>query len=240
MSYDFLGVVNDVNRRLNEVELSDSNFSSAAGFYSSAKEGVNAAIRQINYEHFEWTFNHVTKDETLVANTTRYALPTDCKTVDMDSFRIKANSTLGNMTSRLAVLSYEEYLDKFVDQEYNSSNVKAGLPRYVFRTPDQHIGLVPAPDKAYELVYEYYKLPTDLVNSTDVPNIPEQFRNIIVDGAMYHAYLFRGNSQDAASMMEKFKKGMDQMRTLYINRYDYVRGTMITRVRGFGGYARVI
>ena len=239
MAYDFLGLVNDVNRRLNEVELSDSNFDSAAGFYASAKEGVNAALRQINYAHFEWPFNHSTETEVLSANTTRYSLPSDLKTVDMDSFRIKADSTLGNMTSRLTILSYEEYLDKYVDQEYNSSNVKAGLPRYVFRTPDLQYGLVPAPDKDYELVYEYYRLPVDLVSSTDVPNIPEQFRNIIVDGAMYHAYLFRGNSQDASLMMEKFKKGMDQMRTIYINRYEYVRSTVINRPQPFGGYARV-
>ena len=237
MSYNFLGLVNDVNRRLNEVELTSSNFSTATGFYSAAKEAVNAAIRQVNYEHFEWPFNHSTVTSTLVAGTTRYALPADLKTVDMDSFRIKANTTLNNTTSRLTVLSYEEYLDKYVDQEY--STMKQGLPRYVFRTPDLNYGLVPAPDKAYEVVFEYYKLPIDLDLYSDVPSIPEQFKNIIVDGAMYHAYLFRGNSQDASLMMEKFKKGMDQMRTIYINRYEYVRSTVINRPQPFGGYARV-
>lgn len=240
MAYDFMGLVNDVNRRLNEVELSSSNFNAASGFYSAAKEAVNAAIRQVNYEHFEWPFNHVTQEEFLTANTTRYSLPNDSKTVDMDSFRVKANTTLGNTTSRLTVLSYEEYLDKFVDQEYNSSNVKADLPRYVFRTPDLQYGLVPMPDKAYEIVYEYYRLPIDLVEATDVPNIPEQFRNIIVDGAMGHAYLFRGNTQDASLMLDKFKKGMDQMRTIYINRYDYVRSTVITRNSAYNNYARIV
>lgn len=237
MAYNFLELVNDVNRRLNEVPLSESNFATAAGFYAAAKEAVNAAIRQINYEHFEWPFNHVTQTDTLVAATTRYAFPATMKTADMDSFRIKASVALGNTTSRLSVISYEDYLDRFVDQEYDTD--KVNLPRYVFRTPDLHYGLVPAPDKAYEVVYEYYSLPVDLVNTTDVPSIPEQFRNIIVDGAMYHAYLFRGNTQDAMQMMDKFKRGMDQMRTIYINRYEYVRSTVINRPSNFGGYSRV-
>ena len=31
MAYDFLGLVNDVNRRLNEVSLTSSNFDTATG-----------------------------------------------------------------------------------------------------------------------------------------------------------------------------------------------------------------
>ena len=34
MAYDFLELVNKINRRLNEVELTSSNFSTATGFYA--------------------------------------------------------------------------------------------------------------------------------------------------------------------------------------------------------------
>lgn len=34
MAYDFIGLVNDVNRRLNEVELTTSNFATAQGYYN--------------------------------------------------------------------------------------------------------------------------------------------------------------------------------------------------------------
>jgi len=239
MAYDFLGLVNDVNRRLNEVELTSTNFSSAVGFYSTAKEAVNSAIRQVNFEQFEWPFNHVMEEEVLTAGITRYAFPSDAKTVDMDVFRIKASTSLNNETSRLTILSYEEYLDKFIDQEYNPVSSNIGLPRFVFRTPDMQYGLVPAPDKAYTVVYEYYRINSDLLNATDVPTIPEQFRSIITDGAMYYAYLFRGNTQDATLTLDKFKKGIEQMRTIYINRTDYVRTTAINRSRSYGNYLRV-
>lgn len=238
MAYDFLGLVNDVNKRVNEVPLTEATFATATGYYDSAKDAVNAALRQINHEQFEWPFNHATAEETLVANVTRYSFPSDCKTVDLDTFRIKGSTALGNTTSKLGIMSYENYLDQYVDQEYNSDTSNKSLPRYVFRTPDMQYGMVPAPDKAYEVVYEYYRLPIDLVNATDVPTVPEQFRSLLVDGAMYYVYLFRGNSQDAMASAEKFSKGIEQMRTIYINRTDYVRGTEIVRPRSSGGFLR--
>lgn len=227
MAYDFLGLVNDVNKRLNEVQLTSSNFDSAVGFYSAAKDGVNAAIRLINQEQFEWPFNHVTQEEYLTAGEVRYSYPSDAKTIDMDSFRIKRNSTFNNETKRLKILSYEEYLDKYVDYEYNSTESIRSLPDYVFRAANLEFGVVPPPKHDYELVYEYYRLPVDLISATDVPAIPEQFRYIIVDGAMYHAYLFRGNSQDANMSFDKYMEGIKNMRSLYINRYEYLRDTRV-------------
>lgn len=229
MAYNYLGLVNDINRRLNEVELTSSNFATAKGFYSAAKDSVNSSIRYINQSQYEWPFNHVEEEQVLVPGTVRYAYPADTKTIDFDSFRIKRNNTLGNATQKLAVLSYEDYLERYLDDEYNTSNTSIRtIPRYIFRTPDQNFGVYPVPDKAYELVYEYYRLPVDLVSATDVPSLPEQFRSIIIDGAMYYAYTFRGNSQDATLHMQKFEEGIKDMRSLYINRYDYIRDTRVS------------
>jgi hypothetical protein len=157
----------------------------------------------------------------------------------MDSFRIKASVALSNNTSKLRIMSYEDYLDKHVDQEYATAGTNSGVPSYIVRTPDMAFAVVPAPDKAYELVYEYYRLPVDLSSATDVPNVPEQFRSVIIDGAMYYAYLFRGNTQDATLMQEKFSRGIKQMRTIYINRTDYVRTTYIDRQQSSRGYIRI-
>jgi hypothetical protein len=69
MAYDFLGLVNDVNRRLNEVELTSTNFAAAGGFYGHAKDAVNAALQDIDQQQFEWPFNFISQNETLVAGT---------------------------------------------------------------------------------------------------------------------------------------------------------------------------
>tara|TARA_R110002012_G_scaffold8308_1_gene38337 strand:+ start:587 stop:1309 length:723 start_codon:yes stop_codon:yes gene_type:complete len=231
MAYNYIGLVNDVNRRLNEVELTSSNFTSAVGEYSAIKDAVNAAIRFINQHEYEWPFNHVEQEDVLTAGTVRYAFPADCKTIDFSSFRIKRNDTLGNATKRLNIITYEEYLDKYVDIEYNTSTTARALPDYVFRTPNLEFGFVSAPDKAYTVCYEYYRLPVDLISATDVPAIPEQFRNIIVNGAMHYAYMFRGEAQEASIMQQRFIDEIKNMRGLYINRYDYLRSTVINRGR---------
>jgi hypothetical protein len=225
MSYNFLSLVNDINRRLNEVELTSANFDSAIGYYASAKDAVNSAIRHINFDQFEWPFNHVTQEETLTEGVTRYQLPSDLKTVDMDSFRIRKNTTFNNQTVKLQILSYEEYLDKYVDQEYNSGATNE-LPRYVFRTPDMGFGVSPSPSENYEIIYEYYSIPVDLVSATDVPTVPEVFRHVINDGAMYYTYLFRSDIEAAQLTLQKFQQGVNNMRSVYINRYEYVRSTM--------------
>ena len=229
-AYNFLGLVNDVNRRLNEVELTSANFAAATGFYSSAKDSINSALQYLGQNQFEWPFNHFTKDQTLTAGTVRYAYPSDAKTIDFDSFRIKRNSTFNNTTQKLQIIAYEDYLENYLDDEYNTSNTSIrSLPKRVFRTPDQQYGVHPVPNYAYELVYEYYKNTVELDNATDVPVYPEQFRPVIVDGAMYYAYTFRGNTQDATLHLQKFNDGIKDMRSLYINRYDYIRDTRILK-----------
>lgn len=236
MAYDFLGLVNDVNARLNEVQLTSSNFADASGFYQQGKEAVIASIRYINQSQFEWPFNHVEQEDVLTSGTTRYAFPSDMKSPDMDTFRIKRDDTLNNTTRKLRILSYEEYLENYIDQEYNTSDNILDIPEYIFRTPSNEYGVVPPPKEDYTLIYEYFRFPVDLENATDVPNIPERFRHVIVDGAMYYAYLFRANTQDAIVMRDKLEEGIKDMRTMLINRTDYVRSTAVNRKKIFGSF----
>jgi hypothetical protein len=236
MAYNFLDLVNEVNRRLNEVELTSVNFASATGFYAHNKDAVNAAIRDINHVHYEWPFNHEVKEQTLTAGTIRYAFPTDANTIDFDSFRIKENTGFGTKTQKLALISYEDYLNNFVDQEYTTGTDKRKIPEYVFHAPSLEVGVVNAPDRAYTLVYEYYQVPTDLSVYSDVPTVPERFRHVIIDGAMLYAYLFRSNEQAATLAKGKFDEGVKRMRTMLVNRYVNMRSGMIipTRATTFG------
>ena len=227
MAYDFLGLVNDINHRLNEVALTSTNFAAATGYYSIAKDAVNSAIRHIQQEEFEWPWNHVEETEVLVAGESRYSMPYDAKTVNMNTFRIKRNSTLNVETVKLKNMTYEEYLDKHADSEYNSNTSNRSVPTHVVRTPSRELIFYPAPDKAYEVVYEYYALAYDLESATDVPNLPEQYRYVLVDGSMYYVYQFRGDTQAAQLSLNKFEQGIKQLRSLHINRTDYLRDTRV-------------
>lgn len=227
MAYDYIGLVNDINRRLNEVELTASNFAAAAGFYSFAKDAVNSSIRHINQEEYNWPWNHVEETEVLLPGEVRYSMPYDAKTVDMNSFRIKRDANLDVETIKLKIIQYEEYLDKYADFEYNSNTSVRSVPRFVVRAPSRDLIFYPSPNKAYEVVYEYYRTTYDLELHNDVPNVPEQYRYVIVDGAMFYVYQFRGDTQAAQIAEAKFNQGLKNLRGLHINRTEYVRDSRV-------------
>tara|TARA_R100001463_G_scaffold41327_3_gene87190 strand:- start:4385 stop:5092 length:708 start_codon:yes stop_codon:yes gene_type:complete len=227
MAYDYLGLTNDVLTRMNEVVLTASSFASARGFQIQCKNAVNDSISYINSREYSWPYNHATQTETLVASTTRYTIPTTAKHVDYDTFRIIKDDSLGTSGGSLKILDYKEYLDRFIDQE-DTSNA-GSVPSHVFRTPDNNFGLYPYPDKAYSLKYEYYIYTTALTDSTDVPTIPEQYRQVITDGATAYAYQYRGEANEYQLNFQRFQEGMKSMQSLLSNRAEYIRSTIVPK-----------
>lgn len=228
MAYDFIGLVNDVCGRLNEVKLTTTNFATTTGYYTFVKEAVNSSIRHITQEEFEWSWNHVENELILVAGVSREPYPSDAKKVNMQSFRIKRDATIGNGTEYLKEITYEEYLEKYVDQEYDSGTSNRGIPRMIVQAPSREFILVPEPDEAYTLVYEYYTLGYDLEGHDDVPSIPEPYRHVIINGAMYYAYQFRNDAQMANMSQVLFEDGIKHLRTLHINRYKEIRDRRVS------------
>ena len=117
MANTFLTYVNDTLVRLNEVELTASTFSNSRGVQTQAKNAVNQAIRYINQREFGWPFNHAEANVTLVAGVTRYTAPTNTKTIDFDSFRIRKDSDLGASSTYLSNIVYKDYLENRSSQE---------------------------------------------------------------------------------------------------------------------------
>ena len=60
--------------------------------------------------------------------------------------------------------------------------------------------------------------------------VPDAFKHIVIDGALYHCYMFRDNLQQASVTKAKFDEGIDRMRTLLINRFTDVRDTRVGRL----------
>ena len=103
-------------------------------------------------------------------------------------------------------------------------------PSFVYLTPDFKLGVSPTPDKAYVVKYTYYKVPTELSASDDVPEVPVQYKNILIDGAMYHMYMMRDNIEQSDRSARAFEEGIDQMRSILINRYIRMRDTRVSDV----------
>lgn len=225
MAYTYLDLTNEVLARFNEVALTSSNFVNSRGFQTQCKNAVNDAINYINTREFSWPYNHATQTETLVAGTTRYTIPTNAKHVDYDTFRLVDDSSLSVEGKSLTIIDYKDYLNKFINQEDRSD--VGGVPSHVFRTPDNNFGLYPYPDKAYSLKFEYYIYTTALSASTDVPTIPAQYRQVIVDGATAFGYQYRGEGGEYQLNFARFEDGIKSMQTLLSNRADYIRSTVI-------------
>ena len=223
---NFLQLVNDVCNRVNETELTSANFATAKGFYSTAKNAVNSSIRMINQNEFQWPFNYVESEDILTAGTMRYETPANAKAVDYNTFRVKRDDTFGNRTEMLRELDYEEFLNRYADDEYNTTNTSIrGVPHRIVRAPGSMFLVYPSPKEDYTLIYEYYSLPVDLNLYSDVPTTPEAFRHIIEDGAMHYINNFRNDNESAQISLGKFGTGVKSMRSIYINRTEYVRDT---------------
>ena len=117
MAETFLTHTNRVIARLNEVQLTSTDFTNSRGIQTQCKNAVNEAVRFINQKEFQYPFNHTTKTETLTAGTFKYSIPTDAKTVDYNTFRLVKDSDLGTSGGKLRITDYNDYVNSYITQE---------------------------------------------------------------------------------------------------------------------------
>ena len=64
--------------------------------------------------------------------------------------------------------------------------------------------------------------------------IPEQFKQVIVDGATAYAYQYRGEAQQYQLNFARFEEGIKHMQSILLNRTDYMRSTHIPTSPRYG------
>ena len=299
----FLSLTNSVLARLNEVQLTSSNFSNARGIQVQAQNAVNESIRYVNQREFQYPFNHTTKSQTLSPGIVRYSIPTDAKHVDYNTARIVKDSTIGSSGANLRILQYNEYINNehvtqedeivtttlaealdaseteidltsstgfdstgtiFIENEeitYTgiSTNTLTGctrganettaaahdngtsvaqfdngaVPRFIVRTLDNNFLLFPFPNRAYTLKFDYFAFPTDLSAHGDTTTIPARFDPVIIDGATAYVYQYRGETTQYQLNFSRFEQGIKNMQSLLVNKYEYIRSTMIQQPTGY-------
>ncbi len=230
MTTTFLTLVNDTLRRMNEVEVSATDFPNVTGFRAVVKDAVNSSLQEISQKEFEFPFNHTTGTLDLVIGTDQYALATDLKIADWDSFRINYDESNNHGARVLKQINYDSYLKRFFERDAEAGTGDYDQPVYVYRTLDNKIGFTPKPDATYSVSYSYFAYATDLSSATDTMSVPDAFKHIVIDGAQYHSFMFRDNTQQAAVVKAKFDEGIERMRTLLINRFTDVRDTRVGRL----------
>jgi len=104
-----------------------------------------------------------------------------------------------------------------------------GMPQYIVRTLDNNYLLYPYPDKEYTLLYDYFTFPSDLSAQGDTTSIPDRFKPVITDGATAFLYQYRGEMQQYQINFQRFEEGIKNIQSLLINKFDYIRSTVINR-----------
>ena len=227
MPTSYIDLCNQTLRRLNEVEIAEADFSSARGVQALVKDAVKAAVAKINQAEFGWPFNAAEETDTLIVGQTEYTWPQYFKVADWNSFQIQANENLGAGYKTLKFIEQDEWYSDHRDADYTAGVTGRDMPEYIFPAHGNGYGVSPSPNKAYTLKFRYFMNYSDITNATDVTRIPESYDTVLIDGALYHLYMFKDNMESAQAAFISFEKGIKDLQTLYINNNVSIRDTRI-------------
>jgi len=164
---------------------------------------------------------------TATAQTSYVYVESDGVQLDVDYVRVsRADVT----TRKLRYISYDDYLQRFREQDDRNSSGHHGMPQYVYRKPDySSFGLTPIPDKNdYLISYDYYTTHTDLSAHGDNMALPDRFSPLIVDRSKYYVYMLRSDPDHANLSNRDYQRKLTLLKTDYASRADYMRDTRIS------------
>ena len=103
-------------------------------------------------------------------------------------------------------LSTRDFFERFPDPSTETDQ----LPAWWTEFGDQVYFNCPV-DEAYLFTQRYYKVPTALASSADVPSVPSAFRELLELYSLFRAEKYRGNHDVAATYKQEFEDGLESM-----------------------------
>jgi hypothetical protein len=226
MALTFLTLTNRVLKAFNEVKLNTSNFGTADGFYEEAKDAINQAIFDVHTEEdvkWPWAWGEATFNT--VIGEQGNSLSALATVVDWDSFRLLGDDTDPDdpiTPVDLPSVNYHVYRRTYWKRDQELTIDDYTKPNQIVRKPDNSVLVTPVPDKVYTIQYEYYTMPTALVNATDTTIIPDEFEQLIVDKALHYAYMFRDNVEQAALAQKRYADNVNRVRRILIPQFQNI------------------
>lgn len=225
----FLEYVNIVLEEINEVPLSPQQLPTARGLHQFTKNAVNRAYLDIvNTPDAKWPWlqagdisldtpdKQLSGEKTLVTYGEEwYPIPVEDPykdVVDWDNIYLK-NSKGERVTVKSMTWSYfNEYLDGRGNRE------AVGEPEMIVQSADgRSLGLYPNPEEPYTICFRVWTRPARFKNAEDIIPLPDQFSNILVNGAAHYVWRFRENLEQANFSFQMFERGVKDMRRIYSN-----------------------
>lgn len=226
MAKTYLDLVNDVLLDTNEVPLTSSNFGIARGFQVFVKSAVNRALMDIVNESEEWPWLanapldpqlSVHSNEILtVRRQAVYTFDEEYSQVDWDSFIIE--DLQEKRTYPLTSIQLEVWKRyRSSDAYLNRDSKDLDRPGFIIRTPD-HGGfqLSEVPDKTYRIRFNTWGVPAFFVNYDDTLPFADRFYNVLLLRAMYYAWKFRENREQAGMVERDYQIALNRMKRILI------------------------
>lgn len=161
---------------------------------------VNQAYLEVLHHSQFWPWNESSEQTlTVPANTRSVALPTDCYNVNW---------------------AYDSTNDlRIVPDEGRGSQYRGGyqlrsttnqIPT-TFKIRGGNFEVYPLPTQNTTYVAECVICPSPLSANGDIPIFPSAYHQMLVDGALYRAYLDDGAMQEAAMYQKQFNDDLDEL-----------------------------
>ncbi len=199
MSYN-LGTV----RGRVEQKLDDTSFGVA-----KLNQFINDGQRDIlNSKRFLFMEREATV-QTVVGNSTIIGQPLN--------MQVPISLRIYSPSNNAMLLNYVEYED-FDTVMPNQDNVGNTAPSY-WRVFDGSIFVYPNTDKVYDLKLKYVKEAGELINDTDVPEIPEAFGEVLVLAGYKRALEHNDDYDQAQIIQQQIDIQMDTMDGRYKRQY---------------------
>lgn len=190
MAYQLSDLISSVQQRAK-----DTSFSQAL-----ITEYLNETQQEV-LGHRRYTFMETTDDETLSIGSREIELDAEVQTVDYLALEIDS------LDHPVAYVPHRSFYEAALSDD-------EGQPGYFTFFGRSILFSTPA-DVAYPVKLHYTRRPATLTNSTDVPDIPEDFREILIRGALSRIEEYRENYDIAALHQRRVEELTESMSLRY-------------------------
>lgn len=152
-----------------------------------------------------WPFREVTGTINTVASTQEYDLSTNF--TDIDEQNIISVALQGAVQKKLVYWPYNQLRADTPDFDADGT----GIPeRYYLKSGS--IGFWPLPADAYQVLIDYYKIPTELSADADAPIIPVSYREALMQYALSMEHDFNTDPDLAQKAMNRYEQILNTAR----------------------------
>lgn len=146
-----------------------------------------------------WPFREATGTLATVASTQEYDLSTNFS--DLDEQNILSVSIQGSSAKKLIYWPYNQLRSEYPDFDSEATGVPT---RYYIK--NGQIGFWPAPNDAYTVAIDYYKIPTELTADADQTIIPVNYRESLMHYALSLEHDFNTDPDLAIKEMNRYEQ----------------------------------